>query len=257
MLKAVLFDLDQTLIDWDDVEPWEDYQFRRFAAVIDLVRERMHPTQDIEPGQMFSAFLKHSEQLWRECVASMRSPHVVTMMRETLKDCGVPEDHLDIEAVMDVYTCQLPQGQRIYPEVRDVLSELRTHGLELGIITNAAHPMLYRDRELEAVGIMDLFPRCRISAADVGYLKPHRAIFDHALRELGLHPTEAVFVGDSLTTDVEGSQGIGMYGVWLDRVQDETQILTSDVTPDGTINSLYQLLPLLDGWYPGWRGDSR
>ncbi|MBI5959722.1 MAG: HAD family hydrolase [Chloroflexi bacterium] len=254
MLKAVLFDLDQTLIDWDDVEPWEDYQFRRFEAVLDLVHAEMHPAENIEPGRMFAVFIEQSARLWRECVATMRSPHVVTMMQETLKECGVPEEHLNIDAVMNVYTSQLPHGQRIYPDVRDVLGELRDHGLELGIITNAAHPMLYRDRELEAVGIMDLFPRCRISAADVGYLKPHRAIFDHALRELSLDPAEAVFVGDSLTTDVEGSQGIGMYGVWLDRVQDEAQVITNDVIPDGTINSLYQLLPLLDQWYPGWRG---
>ena len=40
MLKAVLFDLDQTLMDWSQVEPWEDYQWQRIMALLDYARDR-------------------------------------------------------------------------------------------------------------------------------------------------------------------------------------------------------------------------
>jgi putative hydrolase of the HAD superfamily len=110
--------------------------------------------------------------------------------------------------------------------------------------------MTLRDRELAAAGIDALFPRCRIAAADVGYLKPHRRIFEQALTELGAAPDEAVFVGDSLTADIRGAQEAGMRAVWR---PDGEAIVVPGVVPDGVIATLHDLLPLLDRWYPGWR----
>ncbi len=252
MLRAVLFDLDQTLMDWDNVGPWEDYQLQRMSAIYTLVHQRMHPLPHLVPENLCTAFMGQMELDWKRGVETLRPPSVVAALAATLKTCGVPEEHLDVEAVTEVYfNWPLPEGMRAYPDARAVLTELRAHGLELGIITNASHPMIYRDRELEAVGLLDLFPRCRISAIDVGVLKPHRAIFDHALDLLGLQPDEALFVGDNLSADIEGAQGAGLRAVWINRTPDID--LASDITPDSTIYALQELLPLLDRWQPGWR----
>lgn len=252
MLKAVLFDLDQTLIDWDNVGPWENYQLQRMSAIYDLVHQRMHPLPDIAPESLFAVFREQMDLDWKHGVEILRPPNIVTALAETLKTCGVPEERLDVDAVMHVYfNWPLPEGERAYPDAREVLTELRAHDIELGIITNASHPMTYRDRELEAVGLLDLFPRCRLSAIDVGVLKPHRAIFDHALNILGLQPDEAVFIGDNLSADVAGAQGAGIPAVWINRTPDDE--IGSDVIPDGIINTLQELPPLLDDLYPGWR----
>jgi putative hydrolase of the HAD superfamily len=257
MLKAVLFDLDQTLIDWDHVGPWENYQLQRMSAIHDLVHQRMHPLPDIAPENLCTVFMGQMDLDWKHGVETLRPPNVVTALAATLRTCGVPEERLDVDAVMEVYfNWPLPEGERAYPDARDVLTELRAHGIELGIITNASHPMVHRDRELEAVGLLDLFPRCRLSAIDVGVLKPHRAIFDHALNILGIRPEEALFIGDNLSADVEGAQGAGIPAVWINRTPDSDML--SDITPDGTIYALQELLPLLDHLYPGWRnGHSR
>jgi FMN phosphatase YigB (HAD superfamily) len=90
----------------------------------------------------------------------------------------------------------------------------------------------------------------------VGYLKPHRKIFEYALDVVGVRPDEAVFVGDNLTADIGGAQSVGMRAVWrvaetLDEA--EAEIDGDEITPDGTIVTLHDLLPLLDRWYPGWR----
>ena len=180
-------------------------------------------------------------------------------MADALKACGVPEDRLDIDAVVDAYNWQPPVGERAYPDAFEVLPQLRAHGVELGIVTNSAHPMPLRDRELHAVGLLDLFPTCRVSAVDVGYLKPHRTIFDRALEWLGVRPEEAVFVGDDLRADVGGAQVVGMHAVL--RVHERAgeagdksgENDGNRIVPDGTIRTLHDLLPLLDGWYPGWR----
>jgi len=252
MLKAVLFDLDQTLIDWDLVGPWENYQLQRMSAIYDLVHQRMHPLPGIIPENLCTVFMGQMEADWKQGIETLRPPNVVTALAATLTTCGVPEERLDVDAVMEVYfNWPLPEGMCAYPDARAVLAELRAHGIELGIITNASHPMTYRDRELEAVGLLDLFPRCRLSAIDVGVLKPHRAIFDHALDILDVQPEEAVFIGDNLTTDVEGAQGAGIPAVWINRTPDGE--IPGDIAPDGTITALQELLPLLARLYPGWR----
>jgi 4-nitrophenyl phosphatase len=46
--------------------------------------------------------------------------------------------------------------------------------------------------------------------------KPHRPIFEMALRRLGCRPHEAAMVGDSLATDIDGGRDLGMFTVWVD-----------------------------------------
>ena len=51
-------------------------------------------------------------------------------------------------------------------------------------------------------------------SVEVGYLKPHRAMFEHALTGLGVNAAEAVMVGNSLAEDVAGAQALGIRAVW-------------------------------------------
>ncbi len=261
MLKAVLFDMDQTLIDWDQVvEPWEMYIQRHLKSVYDYVNKEVYPFTDADLDDFVKAYIETLTNAWREGVITLRPPHVEHVLVNTLYACGVPEAKLDPAAKTQIFQVyaehwQMPTGERVYPDVLEVLPELAQHDIELGIITNASHPMSHRDRELELTGIFDHFPRCRLSAADVGWLKPHQTIFEAALNLLGIDGTEAVFVGDNLHADVGGAQGVGMRGVWrVNSVEQEMQqIAEYDIVPDGTISTLYELPPMLDEWYPGWR----
>jgi FMN phosphatase YigB (HAD superfamily) len=106
--------------------------------------------------------------------------------------------------------------------------------------------------EIEAHGILVHFPDCRISAADVGYLKPHPAIFQAALDQVGATPDEAVFVGDNPIADIAGAQGAGMRAI-LRVTTPAPPMLSGLIVPDAAINSLAELPRILDEWYPGWR----
>jgi hypothetical protein len=47
-----------------------------------------------------------------------------------------------------------------------------------------------------------------------------------------------------------------MRAVWLARPENEEDDAPDEIVPDGTIDTLYGLPPLLDSWYPGWRNGS-
>ncbi len=257
MLKAILFDLDHTLIDWSAAESWDEFLRRRFEPVWDFVHENIHPLYDATLDDMLVSFSFMLRTAWHSGTRTLIAPNFPHVLRETLATLGVPPERVDVAEVMNVFRWQPMLGERVYPDVMEVLPQLTAQGLELGLVTNASAPMRYRDRELAAFGLLDYFPRCRVAATEVGYLKPHRAIFRRALDMLGVMPHEAVFVGDNLEADIRGAQRAGMLAVLRahEGVLDQWASDAPGVQPDGTIRTLHELPALLDGWFPHWRNN--
>jgi putative hydrolase of the HAD superfamily len=252
MLKAVLFDLDQTLMDWSQVEPWEDYQWQRITALLDYARQTLDAPPELTPETLLAAFHQASSVAWQRARLTLQAPSVSAVLVEALAAVGVSVHEADSTAVLRAYSGRPPAGERAYPDVLDVLPQIQACGVALGLITNSAHPMYLRDYELRATGMLDLFPMCRLSAVDVGVIKPHPDIFKYGLDLLGVEPHEAVFVGDSLEADVAGAQGAGIYSVWIAR-EGEAVEANDEIVPDAAITTLHELLPVLDRWFPGWR----
>lgn len=99
------------------------------------------------------------------------------------------------------------------------------------IITNNGLP--YMDQALQRNGLKAAGV---VSADTVRAYKPHREVFDEALRISGCTPDEAVHIGDSYDTDVVGARSVGIRPVLLlwgqtqrydgvDAVNDLTQVL--------------------------------
>jgi putative hydrolase of the HAD superfamily len=103
---------------------------------------------------------------------------------------------------------------QLYDDALPCLRALRAAGLRLGAITNAAGA--YQRAKLEVLGLESEFDAVLISG-ELGVAKPHRAIFRTACATLGVHPAQAVHVGDRLDMDAEGAHNAGMHGVWLNR----------------------------------------
>ena len=124
----------------------------------------------------------------------------------------------------------------------EILALLRDRGILLGMITNGYAPMWMRDFELAHYGLLEYFTTCRFSSADEGVLKPHPDLFTKALDCLGTTAQETVFVGDSLSADVAGAQGVGMRAVHRARTSSEAYYEpVIDIRPDATIEDLREL----------------
>lgn len=256
MLKAVIFDMDDTLVDWSArKQDWREYERERLRRVFDYVARDVHPLRD------FEAFFQTAQNCfidaWADADRHLHAPHLGRALVKTLQALGTPPERLDADACLHAYDWGVMPDVTLYPDVPDVLALLRGAGLRLGLVTNAFAPMRLRDRELAQLGLPPETFDCRLSSADVGYLKPHPAIFEAALDCLGVRSDEAVFVGDSLETDIAGAQNVGMRGVL--RAGPETSRLPDDLSipPDAVIADLADLPAVLDAWYPGWRNGTR
>jgi len=110
---------------------------------------------------------------------------------------------------------------RPFPEVVEVLRQLREKGLKLGAVTNGMNtdiPHLIDDAGLGE------FLELRVSADSAGRRKPNPRIFLHAARAMALHPSNVLFVGDDPDLDYYPSQSVGMVPVLVSRKGGETLV---------------------------------
>lgn len=122
------------------------------------------------------------------------------------------------------------------PHAHDVLRELRTRGLRVGVVTNGW--VEAQTRCLERTGLAPLVDDVVISKG-VGLSKPDPAIYRLALARLGLDAADAWFVGDSPRNDVWGPQQVGLRAAYL-----PTGHPLAGETPDAVLRDLRDVLAL-------------
>jgi FMN phosphatase YigB (HAD superfamily) len=258
MLKAILFDIDETLLDWRGrTRSWEDYEREHLERVYYHVHETVQALP-VSSDQFYERLMTHVFVLWGDAKQTLAAPHLGKVLVQTFSEQGVAPHLLIEDELLRVYDNRLVPGVKPFPDALSELPYFKHQGLRLGIVTNALQPMSMRDIELQEAGLLDYFEsHCRLSAADIGYLKPHPRIFQEALDRLGITAEEAIFIGDNLAADIAGAQSIGMKAVLRERAETLHYTVlgngTEEIIPDGRIITLQDLYPLLDGWYPGWR----
>ena len=249
-IRAVLFDLGDTLWHFPEMPPFEVIRNETVRRVSDLLRAwGVDPTGDLLflGRDIRIAVERAVEEAYNgDCV----SPHFPTVAREAAAAKGVVIS--DEQAIELWHTWNLGGvflGRTLFPDVIPTFEWLRERGYRIGSVTNRALGGEPFRHELGHFGLLDYFEVLSISC-DVGYMKPHAAIFEHALEALGVAPEETVMVGDSLRADVAGSQVLGMTAVWKrnHHSHDDDRPLTLPngegpivVVPDYTIETLGEL----------------
>ncbi len=123
----------------------------------------------------------------------------------------------------------------LYPEVVEVLEELRARGLKLFVVSN------WDSTLPDLLDRLDLTRRLDgvVVSALVGASKPAPEIFETALAAAGVAAHEALHVGDSPADDYEGALGAGLPALLLDRAGLAHEGIES-------IRSLREILPRVD-----------
>jgi putative hydrolase of the HAD superfamily len=122
-----------------------------------------------------------------------------------------------------------------YDDVLPGLLRLKGRVL-LGAITNG-------NADLRTIGLEHHF-KAWVSAPQLGVAKPDPAIFLAGCKALDVAPWDAVYVGDDVLLDVQGAQGIGMRGVWMNR-NGSSKHLEHGVEPDAIVRTFDELLDWL------------
>ncbi len=240
-ITAVIFDLDDTLIDWSGQEIHGaaiGYRHLRQVYTYLAAQGQPMPEQD-EFLHCFGQVLVYS---WNEAKTTWAGVSLAQIMARTLQESGLDVNQINMEDLLRAYNWQPVPGVRPYPDTHATLQALRQNGYKIGLITNAMQPMWMRDLELEVYGLLDYLD-ARITSGDTGYMKPHPAIYQHILDLLAITPAQAVFVGDRPENDIAGANAAGLTSVLLN--PPHLQYDLNGTQPDYTITNLSELLPIL------------
>jgi HAD superfamily hydrolase (TIGR01509 family) len=245
-IKAVIFDIDNTLLDWSARRVgWFTDADGHIKHLAKAARAFDPHVSDSQIEALVAAFREEQRTIIAEDIEE--APHLGRMIARHLHGVGITNEVMPETDVLEAYNWVTTPDVFPFPDVPDVLGELGHRGYRLGLITNGYQPISQRDVELDAYGLLRFFPECRFSSADVGFLKPDARIFQMALECLQVDPSEAVYVGDDPVMDVIGAQRVGMKAVWrLPSGRDASA--WSWVKPDGIVDNLYELMPLLEEW---------
>jgi len=208
-MRAVLFDLGGTLISFGRVD-----SFRLFRAAARRTFVFLRRT-----GQPTGRFIWY---FWRNFIA-IRLRYLLSSITKKdfdslalLKKIGAKKGiHLSEpqwERFAWLWYEPLSDVAKIEPDIIQTLTKLKDAGLKLGIISNTFINGLSLDKHLAKLGILNFLP-VRVYSYNFSFRKPDPRIFQAAAQRIGCAPAEAVFVGDSINTDIKGALAAGMHAV--------------------------------------------
>jgi putative hydrolase of the HAD superfamily len=200
ILRAVLFDVDFTLAKpGPDLGP-EGYRRMgtRYGLELDPARYSEARTAALASLARHPE-LRHDEELW------------FAFTERIVRGMGGDADAARELAVEMTRAWERSENFDLYDDALPALAQLRAHGLKLGLVSNGG-------REIsDFVAHHRLDVDCAVASRAHGWIKPHESIFRAALDLIGVAPTEAVMVGDSVEDDIEGASALGMRAVLIDR----------------------------------------
>lgn len=223
MIKAILFDLDNTLVDF--------MQMKRACveAAVTAMRD---------------AGLKLSQHEATEKIYAIYSKHGIEY--QEVFDRFVEEIHLShprfLAAAISAYRKTRALHIHPYPGVKETLIELIKRGILLGVVSDAPQKQAWL-RLMDAG--LDVFFNTVVAYEDTGKLKPNPEPFRLAMERLKALPIETIMIGDWPERDMRGAKALGMYTAFA-----RYGTLIEDTKQSGAdfeLDSISDLLAIVDG----------
>ncbi len=208
--RAVIFDLWETLIDWD----------RESAAA------------------MVAAVAEHApafRERWPESTNRYTAP-----IRVALTDAGVPAEALEQVCALRL---EYVRGALVpRPGAIETLGRLRELGVLVGLITVCSEDVEVLWPSTAFAGLFD----AEVFSSAVGLSKPDPRIYLHCCELLGVEPHEAVFVGDGANDELAGAERVGMAAVLIHRPGEDPFWPEVESFTGARVTSIPQVLEVLE-----------
>ncbi|MCC7429459.1 YjjG family noncanonical pyrimidine nucleotidase [bacterium] len=200
-IKAIFFDLDDTLLDHSFAELQAQKEiFRLYKPIFNGVSfENYHET-----------YVKHNSKLWELITQEKITKTYLRLHRikDTLEELNLnSEKSMEIsDNYIEIYSRNFSLSEGTV----EILEHFKNQ-FPLGIITNGFGEI--QVQKLEKTGLKKYFQTV-ICSENVGKMKPHPLIFETATKSLNILPNEAIYVGDNYNADIIGGKNFGMQTVF-------------------------------------------
>ncbi|UOQ46401.1 HAD family hydrolase [Halobacillus salinarum] len=196
MIRAIIFDLDGTLLNRDEsVKVFIYRQYERLNQWLFHIPREQYIQRFIE--------LDHHGYEWKDNV-----------YKQLIREFSI--HGINWEELLKDYVFHFKQSCVAFSNHLQVLEELKQQNLLIGMITNGKGQ--FQMDNIEMLQIDKYLDTILISEWE-GVKKPDPVIFKRAAEKLNVYPEECVFIGDHVDNDVKASQAVGMKAVWKRNAQ--------------------------------------
>ncbi len=197
MIRTILFDLDDTLLDF---KASEAEALRYTLSTLGL-----EPTKEIV--SRYSVINQAQWELLEKKVLT-RQQVLVRRFQLLFQEYGID---CEAQKAQDMYHHRLSQGHYYLPGAQELLEELKD-SYDLYIISNGTAKV--QDGRIKSSAIDRYFKDIFISE-HMGCDKPDPVFFERSFAKIpGFKKEEAVIIGDSLTSDIRGGNNVQVRTVW-------------------------------------------
>lgn len=222
MIKAIVFDLDDTLYDC---------LHENDKAVDDTVRyvanELLHMDEDVVRKAFEEGRDTVKSQLSEWDMAAQHNR--VLYFQKMLELLDVSPFKYDLQ-VYNYFWDNFLNRISLFPEALKFIDDARALGIKIGICTDMTAHIQFR--KIDRLGLTDRLD-AMITSEEAGVEKPNRRMFDMIAEKLGVKNEDVIYVGDSYKKDVTGAKNAGMTPVWYLSLHDKTDedvLAVSDYT---------------------------
>ncbi|MBQ3119578.1 MAG: HAD-IA family hydrolase [Peptococcaceae bacterium] len=208
-IKAVLFDLDGTLIDTSDLI------FRSFEYALDTVLHTQIPREEL-----LWTFGRPLEQIMKN-LGGERADELLKAFR--------------------AYSISHETDINLFPQVHETLAYLRAKGIKTAIVTSRIRPSTMRDLEILQLNSA-LFDAIITPESTIEH-KPHPAPALKAMELLDVAPEETIMIGDSVH-DLQCGREAGCHTAFVQYSMVPQEELRAQ-NPDYSVASLSDLIDIL------------
>lgn len=225
MIKTVLFDLDDTILDFKKAES--------IAIRKALSEMNIKPTDSI--AEIYSEINK-SQWLLLEQQRITRSELLTRRFDLLFEKLGVKRSGKQMQTIYERF---LAEEHVFIPDANEVLNVLSKE-FSMYIVSNGS--AFVQENRIKSSGISKYFKNIFISER-IGFNKPHKAFFDKCFSSIELlDRSNTIIIGDSLTSDIKGGNNAGILTCWYNPSKKSNN---SDAVVDYEISSLTELPALL------------
>ena len=221
MTKAVIFDLDNTLIDFMTMK-----RLSCDAAISAMIGAGLNVNKEKAMKELFALYGKYGLEEKRI---------FQKFLKKMMKKINYEILASGIVAYRRVRTGFLEP----YPYVSEVMFELKKRGIKLAIVSDA--PRLKAWIRLVAMKINHLFDVV-VTFDDSKVMKPSEKPFKIAFKQLRVKPQECLMVGDRPERDIKGAKKLGMITCFAKYGNPKVK----DSGADYEINDIKELLEIIE-----------
>lgn len=205
MIRAVIFDLDNTLCDYQTA-------MRNAKSQVGVLLQEAGLA---DLGAFWQAYQEREPGLYRQFLDRQISRDEYRIRRYADLLQGRHESPETLSAELNrVYMQEANHNVRYYDDVLPLLAELRALGIATAVLTNGPS-----DGQRDKFAALQLYWNVDklFCSEEIGLSKPDPQSFRHVLNELQAEAFHTLMVGDSLETDIRGAERAGLHAVLIDR----------------------------------------